>query len=592
MHKISLYGAMLLSISLLLPAAQSASANGAGSAYNSAPRMSTSSTAAAPADQSTILGWLQDQGDYTKFVQGVQAANYTDRLTGGATYTVFAPTDEAFNKLPSGVWDSLLQPENRDLLQQVLDYHITPGTVSTAQLTSLASVPTLEGDAIPVTNNNGTTLLGGANIIEQDKPAGNGVVDAIDTVLLPPTAVQRLASAGFDLTAYASGSGPTGVVMGSTQRKQTTSSDKGPNASYPAPAYGNNDVASAAGNGTYMNHGPTVGNGATPDTGTMDEGGFANNNANQPPPGDTTAFGDSGTYGNSNNYGDSGNFYNSELEGGPVIADGTLYTPSLREARMAAGDYSYDGAVMDYSASKPMMGMGHGNDLGQCSARAALEASMRKLWTDHVVWTRDYIIAALNDQPDAQAASDRLMQNQEEIGQAISVYYGADAGNQLTALLKEHIAIAAKVVDAAKRQDTAEFNTQNKAWQANGQAIAAFLSKANPDNWPLATMSQMMQTHLDTTTSEVQARLSKDYTADVAAYDRVYQHILMMSDALADGIYKQFPEQVAAVYPPSTANGVVMDYAQRKPGYAGGDTYYDSRDNDNGWNSGSCSCGR
>src|SRR5829696_8118717 len=89
------------------------------------------------------------------------------------------------------------------------------------------------------------------------------------------------------------------------------------------------------------------------------------------------------------------------------------------------------------------------------SAGAALHRDMRKLWTDHVVWTRDYIVAAVGDQPDASAAADRLMKNQEDIGKAVGTYYGAAAGQQLTTLLKEHISIAVDLIKAAKAGDKA-----------------------------------------------------------------------------------------------------------------------------------------
>src|SRR5207248_3414214 len=87
---------------------------------------------------------------------------------------------------------------------------------------------------------------------------------------------------------------------------------------------------------------------------------------------------------------------------------------------------------------------------GTGGAAAILKQDMRKLWTDHVVWTRDYIIAAVGDQPDAPAAAARLMKNQEDIGNAIAKYYGAPAGQQLTTLLKEHISIAVDLIKAAK----------------------------------------------------------------------------------------------------------------------------------------------
>jgi hypothetical protein len=175
-------------------------------------------------------------------------------------------------------------------------------------------------------------------------------------------------------------------------------------------------------------------------------------------------------------------------------------------------------------------------------AAATLKQDMRKLWTDHVVWTRDYIIAAVGDQADAQAASNRLMKNQEDIGNTVGTIYGADAGQQLTKLLKEHISIAADLIKAAKAGDKTAQSAADAKWQQNAVAIAEFLSKANP-NWPRATLVDMMKTHLSTTTNEVVARLNKNWDADVRAYDEVYRHILMMSDALSDGIIKQFPNK-------------------------------------------------
>ena len=174
-----------------------------------------------------------------------------------------------------------------------------------------------------------------------------------------------------------------------------------------------------------------------------------------------------------------------------------------------------------------------------------LHQDMRKLWTDHTVWTRDYIVAAVDDRPDAQAAANRLMKNQEDIGNAVAAYYGDAAGQQLTSLLKQHIAIAVDLIKAAKAGDQAAQKQATDKWQQNAVDIATFLSKANP-NWPDSVLVNMMKMHLATTTDEVVARLTHDWEADVRAYDAVYNHILMMADALSDGIAKQFPEKFKA----------------------------------------------
>jgi hypothetical protein len=189
----------------------------------------------------------------------------------------------------------------------------------------------------------------------------------------------------------------------------------------------------------------------------------------------------------------------------------------------------------------------HGNapaSAAHSRSAAALKQDMRRLWTDHVVWTRDYIIAAVGDQPDANAAADRLLKNQEDIGGAVAKFYGAPAGQQLTTLLKEHITIAVDLIKAAKAGDKAAQQKADGRWQQNAVQIADFLSKANP-NWPKDTLVDMMKKHLSTTTDEVVARLNKNWDADVRAFDAVYDHILHMADALSDGIVKQFPAKFA-----------------------------------------------
>lgn len=179
-------------------------------------------------------------------------------------------------------------------------------------------------------------------------------------------------------------------------------------------------------------------------------------------------------------------------------------------------------------------------------SQVALREAMRKLWSDHVFWTREYVVAAI-DGPEgvAQAAAGRLMKNQEDIGNAVATYYGTGAGSQLTSLLKEHIQIAVELVGAAKAGDQAKVQQTSVRWTQNADAIAGFLSRANP-NWPRQALAAAMHMHLDTTTQEVTARLHKDYSADVAAFDAVYLHILDMSDVLADGIVKQFPDRFAS----------------------------------------------
>src|SRR5262245_27338622 len=127
-----------------------------------------------------------------------------------------------------------------------------------------------------------------------------------------------------------------------------------------------------------------------------------------------------------------------------------------------------------------------------------LREGMRTLWDDHVVWTRLYIISTLSDLPDNAATTERLLQNQTDIGNAIKPFYGDAAGDKLTALLKDHILIAADIVKAAKGGDTAKLNSSKTRWTANADEIAVFLSGANP-NWPATDMKSMMHDHLAAT---------------------------------------------------------------------------------------------
>jgi hypothetical protein len=169
--------------------------------------------------------------------------------------------------------------------------------------------------------------------------------------------------------------------------------------------------------------------------------------------------------------------------------------------------------------------------------------AMRKLWEDHVTWTRLVIVSIANDLPDTQATVDRLLQNQADIGDAIKPFYGEEAGNQLTALLREHILIAAEILQAAKEGDTTAQNDAIDRWYANADAIAEFLHAANPEQWPHHEMKMMMREHLDLTLQEAVSYLQGEHTASVAAYDQIHVQILGMADMLSDGIILQFPKQ-------------------------------------------------
>jgi hypothetical protein len=190
---------------------------------------------------------------------------------------------------------------------------------------------------------------------------------------------------------------------------------------------------------------------------------------------------------------------------------------------------------------------GHGAH-GVPANAAAFHDAMRKLWEDHVVWTRQFIVSAATESgnlPDIGPTTDRLLANQADIGNALKPYYGDAAGDQVTALLRDHILKAADLVTAAKAGDSAAVEAASAAWYANADEIAAALHDLNPRHWPESEMRAHMHDHLDLTLQEAVARLDGRYEDDIAAYDAIHRQILEMADMLSDGIVAQFPGRFA-----------------------------------------------
>jgi hypothetical protein len=171
-----------------------------------------------------------------------------------------------------------------------------------------------------------------------------------------------------------------------------------------------------------------------------------------------------------------------------------------------------------------------------------LKLGMRKLWEDHITWTRMYLVSAINSLGDKDPTLARLLQNQVDIGNAIKPYYGNEAGDKLTSLLKEHITLAGEVVTAAVNQDQAALGQADSKWHDNGNAIADFLARANP-NLPKDQLREMMKEHLDLTKQEAVDILQKNSDASIADYDKVHDQILQMADMISSGIIKQYSDK-------------------------------------------------
>ena len=220
------------------------------------------------------------------------------------------------------------------------------------------------------------------------------------------------------------------------------------------------------------------------------------------------------------------------------------------------------GAVAVVAAAAPSSqaeGVGHHPHLqaGAASAffphtakQAAFQDQMRKLWEDHVTWTRLTIVSAVGGAdgaalPDLGPTLQRLQRNQDDIGAAIVPFFGQAAGDQLAALLHDHISVAVELVSAAKAGDADRVADAQRRWYANGQQIADFLASANPRFWPQETMREAMRMHLDQTLNEAVHRLQGNYSAEIDDYDQAHLHILEMADLLSSGIILEFPQKFA-----------------------------------------------
>jgi hypothetical protein len=165
-----------------------------------------------------------------------------------------------------------------------------------------------------------------------------------------------------------------------------------------------------------------------------------------------------------------------------------------------------------------------------------LHDAMRRIWEDHIAWTRLFIVSFAAGLGDTELVAGRLLRNQDEIGDMFRPVFGDEAGDAVTALLHDHILGAAAILAAAKAGDSAGAQAAIEAWYANGDDIARALSELNPDSWPFDEMSAMMRAHLDPTLQEGVARLEGRFADGIAIWDTIHDQALMMADMLTDGL--------------------------------------------------------
>jgi hypothetical protein len=175
-------------------------------------------------------------------------------------------------------------------------------------------------------------------------------------------------------------------------------------------------------------------------------------------------------------------------------------------------------------------------------SRLAYHDEWRKLWEDHITWTRVVIIGILDELPGTNTYIGRLLQNYEDMEDALAPYYG-DEAEVLGDLIKDHLTIAAELLTAANNGDTAAFNDAKARWYDNAHQIAVQMNEMNPEFWPLEETGQMWVEHLDATLEEATTHLTGDFAGEVAAYDTVHDLALEMADFFSNGVMQQFPGQ-------------------------------------------------
>lgn len=185
------------------------------------------------------------------------------------------------------------------------------------------------------------------------------------------------------------------------------------------------------------------------------------------------------------------------------------------------------------------MSSGTANLIENCKIPIGIFNIFRKLWTQHVMWTRSFIISTAADLGDLQPVTNRLLRNPADFAKALLPYYGEERAKQFSDLLTKHLTIAAQLVNAAKAGDTETANEERRKWYSNADEIATFLASINP-YWSKVQWTLMLRDHLRVTEEEAVDRLTGQYAKDVALYDVIEDQALMMADYMATGILKQF----------------------------------------------------
>lgn len=171
-----------------------------------------------------------------------------------------------------------------------------------------------------------------------------------------------------------------------------------------------------------------------------------------------------------------------------------------------------------------------------------LRTNLRKLWADHAIWDREFIIVTIDDAPNKKQVTDRLKKNLREISDSMATFYGKEVGDQLNKLLEEHIVIGGQVVEAAKAGDKEKQKEADNRWHANAKEIADYLSSLNP-NLLHPLLVKMLYEHLSLANKITDTRLKKEWKSHINTSDKAVAQAEQMADCFTSGIVKQFPDK-------------------------------------------------
>ena len=164
---------------------------------------------------------------------------------------------------------------------------------------------------------------------------------------------------------------------------------------------------------------------------------------------------------------------------------------------------------------------------------------MQRLWIEHVLWTRFFIVSTAFDLPDLKFVTNRLLRNPDDFAKELRRFYGKQTAMQFKRLLTEHLTIAAQLVNAAKAGNTQEADKQRKLWYANAEGIARFLASINPF-WSEIEWRDLLFDHLKMTEDEAGFILTGQYENGINEYDAIQAEALTMADVMTRGIIRQF----------------------------------------------------